>query len=393
VILAHRIELDPTAKQREYFERAAGTARFVWNWALNEWNTQYSMGGKPLTGEIKRYFNSIKYEKFPWLKDIHRDTHSQPFYNLQDAWSTFFTRLKGGGKARRPAFKKKGKCRDSFYLANDVFWVEGKEVKFPKVGLVRMAESLRFTGKIMSATVSREADRWFIAINVEMPDVTPPAPAGEAVGVDVGITTFATLSTGEKIEAPRPLRAAQKKLRRYNRWLSRKQLKSKNRRKAAMKLARHHRRVANIRKDFLHKLTTRLASQHSEICIEDLNVAGMSKNHALALHIMDAGWGEFRRQLAYKTPLFGSRLTFVDRYFPSSKTCSDCGEKVQSMPLSVREWCCPACGVVHDRDVNAAKNLSRAGYARIDACGDHGSGVPAMGRETVIGEAGTSLGY
>ena len=394
MILAHRIELDPTVKQREYFTQAASCSRFVYNWALNEWNAQHEIGGKPKATELKRYFNSIYKEQFPWMVSLHRDAHSQPFANLQSAFRNYFDAIKKGGKAQRPTFKKKDKARDAFYVANDKLAVAGKSVRLPVIGAVRLREELRFSGKIMSATVSRTADRWFISIMVEMAHAAPDMPAGDSIGVDLGLTTFATLSTGEKIDAPKPLKRAQRKLRRLDRWLSRKKLKSANRHKAAMKLARQHRKVANVRADFLHKLTTRLAKGHPEICIEDLNVSGMSKNHTLAGAISDASWGEFRRQLAYKTALYGSRLTVCDRWFPSSKLCSVCGDKTDWMPLSMREWACRGCGTIHDRDVNAAVNLkqNRAGSVQIYACGDCGAGLLATASETMVAEAGTKPG-
>jgi putative transposase len=379
VTLTHRIQLDPTVRQREYFAQACGTARFVWNWAMAEWNAQYAAGQKPKASALKAQFNAIKYQRFPWLQGIHRDAHAQPFANLSRAFNNFFQ-----GRAKRPTFKKKGKCRDSFYVANDKFAVNGRVVWLPIVGRVKTTEALRFAGKIQSATVSRDADRWFISISVEMPDQHPEPPDGEAVGVDLGIATFATLSTGEKVEAPKPLKKALRKLRRLGQQHSRKRLKSQNRRKAAMKLARQHRRIKNIRQDFLHKFTTRLAKSHREICIEDLNVQGMVKNHNLALHISDAGWSEARRQLEYKAQLHGSCLTIRDRFYASSKTCSACGWRVDALPLSLREWVCPQCGIVHDRDINAAVNLklNTAGYAGIDACGETGAVRPLV-------EAGT----
>ena len=347
MVRSHRIQLDPTAKQARYFLRACGAARFVWNWALAEWNRLYGFGEKPKAVEIKKAFNSIKYEQFPWLAEVHRDAHSQPFANLQKAFSRFFKKT-----ANRPVPKKRGKSRDSFYVANDKLSIKEFNVKLPVIGTVRMTEQLRFSGKIMSATVSRECDRWFISISVDVPDKIFNVP-DSAVGIDLGLTTFATLSTGEKIEAPKPLRKASKKLKRSSRSHSRKKKGSKNRKKSALKLAKVHRRIKNIRKDFLHKLTTRLAKTHSHIGIEDLNVRGMVKNRKLSKAIMDASWSEFRRLLDYKA----KTVVVFDRFYPSSKTCSHCGSVSEKMPLSIRNWTCPDCGTQHDRDINAARNL------------------------------------
>jgi putative transposase len=384
--LSHRIALDPTVRQKEYFARACGTARFVWNWALAEWNAQYGLGGKPRATELKRLFNAIKYQRFPWLNGVHRDAHAQPFANLNKAFRNFFK-----GRAKRPQFKKKGKCRDSFYVANDKFSVDGRTVRLPLIGRVKMTEELRFAGKIQSAVVSREADRWFVSISVEVAGAVLMPVRGEPVGVDFGVTTFATLSTGEKIAAPKPLKKALRKLRRLGRWHSRKALKSQNRRKAALKLSRLHRRIKNVRQDFIHKFTTQLVRQHGLICVEDLNVQGMVKNHNLALHISDAGWSEARRQLEYKAKFYNSSVIVCDRWYASSKTCSVCGCRAAAMPLSVRQWTCAECGTSHDRDVNAAINLKNntVGFTGIYASGDCGAGVRLAGHETAVVERGT----
>ncbi len=209
--------------------------------------------------------------------------------------------------------------------------------------------------------MSREADRWYVSLTVEV-DLPEPEPVeGPAVGIDVGLAHFATLvkedGTVEKIPAPRPLLRYLRLLRRRQRRHSKKQKGSKNRKKSALRLARLHRRIRHIRQDFLHKVTTHLAKTKRVVVVEDLSVSGLLKNPKLARHIADVGWGEFRRMLAYKCPWYGSRLVEANRYFPSSKMCSCCGQVLESLPLDVREWDCPACGAHHDRDVNAAKNL------------------------------------
>jgi putative transposase len=395
VILAHRIKLTPKPDQAAYFAQACGTARFTWNWALAEWNAQYARGLKPNAKDLKRQFNAIKYEHFPWIAGIHRDAHAQPFAALAQAWNRYFASLKKHkrGEIGRPKFKKKGKCRNSFYVANDKFSLDGTAIRLPVIGRVRMTEVLRFAGKIQSATVSRDADRWFISIIVDVPIAPPATPSGAPIGVDFGITTFAALSTGEKTESPRPLRKAQRRLRRLGRWHSRKRLKSQSRRKAVMRLARQHRRVANIRQDFLHKFTTALAKANGEICIEDLYVKGMVKNHNLALHISDAAWGEARRQLEYKAALYGSTITVRPRFYPSSQLCSACGAKASAMPLAVRTWACQSCGAVHDRDYNAANNLLQLPRATREVTPPEIAALArgSAARETAVGERGTEL--
>lgn len=352
MILSHRIEIDTTFKQRRYFTQAVGCARFVWNQALAEWNRQYEAGGKPSGMQLKKEFNAAKYELYPWMKDVHRDAHAAPFANLDKAFRSFFK-----GISKRPTFKKKGKCRDSFAVANDQFRMDGNRVRLPRIGWVNLRESLRFTGKIMGAVVSRTADRWFISIQVDVGDYSKQRVGDEIVGVDLGITTAATLSTGEKIAGPRPLKAAQKKLRRLQRSFARKQKGSNRREKLKLAIAKLHARIKNIRNDFIHKLTYRLCKNHAAIGIENLNAAGMVKNRKLAKHVSDVAFGEFGRQMSYKSLIFGNRLEVADRWYPSSKTCNSCGEIKEKLSLSHRSFRCEGCGNVADRDVNAAKNL------------------------------------
>lgn len=384
VIISHKIQLDTTVKQRSYFARAAGTSRLVYNWALEEWNRQYAAGENPTASKLKLQFNTVKYDLFPWLKDIHRDAHSQPFANLGTAFTNFFKK-----NANRPMFHKKGR-NDSFYVANDRFRVDGLRIRLPVIGWVRLAEQLRFVGRIMSATVSRTANRWFISIQVDVGDYERLRVADGVIGIDLGLNSLATLSTGEKIEGPRSLKSNLNRLRRASRSHSRKQKGSNNRRKSASRLARIHARISNIRNDFLHKLTTRLCRENQAIAIEDLAVKNMSRNRKLARGISDAAWGEIRRQLAYKTPIFKSVLKVVDRFFPSSKRCSRCHEMKSDLQLSDRVFRCEHCGLEIDRDENAALNIRTEGFSGIYAWGDCGAGVgTGVRRETAVNEPRT----
>jgi len=388
MLLAHRIRLEPSLEQRDYFMRAAGTARRVWNWALAEWQRQVALGQRPNGMALKKRFNRVKYTDpdwldehgQPWLRSIHRDAHAQPFANLARAWARYFEQRRAGRPAHQPRFKKKGRCRDSFYLANDRFRMEGMAVVLPKLGPVLLRERPRWPGKIIGASVSRQADHWYLSVQVEVPEqLAMRSRSGDAmIGVDLGVTAAATLSSGEKIVAPRPLKTALRRLRIRSRRQSRKLeaakqasgitgpiLKgtrlpvSKNRTKGALSLACLHERIAQVRADFTHKLTTRLCRENQAVAIEDMNVRGMLANRKLARAIADVGFYAIRRQLQYKSARYGTRIVLADRWYPSSKLCSGCGVRNGELTLGERVWTCAACGICHDRDVNAAINLQR----------------------------------
>ena len=379
MIISHKIRLNPSSKQATYLAKAAGTARFAYNWALAEWQTQYAAWKddntqpKPNQMSLRRQLNAIKREQFPWMLAVTKNAPQMAIIQLGQAFNNFFA-----GRAKYPQFKKKGKSRDSFTLTNDQFTINGCRIRIPNLGLVRMRETLRFSGKILSATVSRTADQWFASITVDTQDHNhlPPAENQGTVGVDLGVSALATLSTGEKVIGAKPHKALFFRLQRLSRSLSRKVKGSANHHKAKQKLAKLHARIANIRKDSLHKLTTDLTRRFHTLGIEDLNVSGMVKNRHLSRAISDMGFFEFRRQLEYKAAMRGGIVVIADRFFASSKTCSACGEKAEKLPLSIRSWECPTCGVNHDRDVNAAINL--ANYAvsyTVSACGGEGSGL------------------
>ena len=378
MLIAHKIALDPNNVQATYFAKAAGVARFAYNWALAEWQRQYEAWKqdnslpKPSQLALSRQLNAIKREQFPWMLEVTKNAPQMAIIQLGQAFQNFFE-----GRAKYPKFRKKG-VHDRFTLTNDQISIDGCRIRIPKLGWVRMRESLRFTGKIMSATVSRVADRWFVSIVVDTQDDShlPQAKNQGVVGVDLGVAALATLSTGEPpIPGPKPHKALLARLQRLSRSLSRKQKGSANRKKAKARLARLHARIAAIRSDAMHKLTTDLTRRFHTIVIEDLSVRGMMRNRHLARSIADMGFFEFRRQLKYKTAMRGGRVVVADRFYASSKTCSACGHKLETLPLSVRKWTCPACGVVHDRDLNAAINLKNmAVSSTVSACGEEGSG-------------------
>lgn len=378
MILAHKIALAPNNAQATYFARACGVARFAYNWALVEWKRQYEAAKadpalpKPSQMALRRQLNAIKREQFPWMLEVTKNAPQMAIIQLGEAFNNFFKK-----RARYPSFRKKG-VHDRFTLTNDQFSVEGSRIRIPALGWVRMREPLRFQGKITSATVSRVADRWFVSVAVETQDAShlPQAENQGAVGVDLGVKALATLSTGEVVHGPKALAMLLARLRRASRSLSRKVKGSANRKKARQRLARLHARIANVRQDGLHQLTSDLTRRFSTIVLEDLNVRGMVRNRHLARAVSDMGFAELRRQVEYKAAMRGGEVIFADRFYPSSKTCSACGHVLDVLLLSVREWACPDCGAHHDRDLNAAVNLKNlAASSAVAACGEEGSGA------------------
>lgn len=298
MLIAHRIELSPSPEQESYFRRACGTARFVWNWALAEWNRQYAAGQRPNALAMKKRFNALKYSEFPWMKEVHRDAHAQPFSNLARAWSRFFDDLKkNGAEANKPVFKKKGKSRDSFYVANDKLTIGERSVRLPLIGRVAMKESMRFGGTVKGASVSRDGTRWVLAVQIDL-DVCwlTKVDRRPVVGVDLNVNEI-VCSNGKRYEAPRPLKKAQRRLAKLQRSVSRKVeaqkramglsqkdripkgtriVASKNREKASRRLSDQHRKIRCIRNDFTHKMTTEISRENQTVVMEGLSVKGMT---------------------------------------------------------------------------------------------------------------------
>jgi putative transposase len=344
------------------------------------WNNgkQYQAGEKPTEAALRRQLNDIKADAFQWMLEVGKMAPQQAIKNLGRAFQRFLR-----GEARYPCFKRKG-VHDSFRADNgpshkgvDAVEVCVKRIRLPRVGWVRMREALRFQGQIKSAIVSRVSDRWFVSLTVDLGDISMTSRENQAaaVGVDMGIKAFATLSTGEVVEGPKPHRALLLRLRRLSKALSRKHKGSANWHKAKAKIARLHARIANIRNDALHKLTTRLCQEFSYVVIEDLNVQGMLSNRRLSRAIADCGLYTFRRHLTYKADWYGCKVITADRWYPSSKTCSVCAVIYGGLTLGERAWTCPQCGTWHDRDMNAALNLKKlAVSSTVTACGEEGAG-------------------
>ena len=350
----HKIRLCPNNKQANYFVRACGSARFAYNWGLSEWEKQYKAGGRPGSYGLKKKFNSIKKEKFPWILDVTKCAPERAFVNLGQAFQGFFRNIKAGKKPGYPKFKKKNK-KDSFYIANDKVSFKKNKVKIPKLGWVRMAEVLRFEGKILSAIISKSAGMWFISVNMES-EISNPIIEGFTLGVDAGIKSLAVVSDGRVFENPKALRVRQNRIKLLQKSISRKKKGSQNRERAILKLQRQYYRVSCIRKDAIHKATTAITKSCSVLGIESLNVRGMLKNHKLAGALSDASLSEFHRQIEYKARWNGVTVIKADRFYPSSKTCSACGSIKSGLKLKDRIFHCP-CGFKMDRDLNAAINL------------------------------------
>jgi putative transposase len=375
MLLAHKIELKYNNKQASYFAKAAGTARKAYNWALDEWQKEYAAGGKPSETALRRKLNSIKREQFPWMLEVTKNAPQMAIIQLGQAFKNFFAK-----RADYPQRRRKW-IDDRFTLTNDQFHVNDSRIRIPHLGWVRMRESLRFIGKIISATISRVANKWFVSVTVDTRiDPTPATNENQVVvGVDLGVSDFATLSTGEAIQGPKPYKTQLNRLQRLSKSLSRKQKGSNNRYKAKLKLSRLHYRIANKRRDAIHQLTSHLVQRYDVIAIEDLHVKGMMKNRRLSRSLADMGFSEFRRQLEYKTALNDKKLFIADRWFASSKLCSHCGYQLKELLLSERQWTCSECNVTHDRDINAAINLQKlAVSSTVTACGASSGGAVAL---------------
>ena len=358
MIKAHKIRLHPTPEQAKYFARAAGTARFTFNWALAEWQRQYEAGGKPSALALRTTFNALKREQFPWAYSVTKCAARGAFMDVAAAFKHFFEGIKAGRKIGYPKFKSKKRSRASFYLANDKFTVGDHWIDVPKLGRVNMAETVRFSGKILSARITKTAAWWFASITVEMPDEIP-LNDHPPVGVDVGLNRLATLSDGRQYENQRPLAHQLKKLRRLNKELARRTKGGKNWLKTKDKLSRAHYEIACIRLDWLHKLTTEIATTSGIVAVEDLHVKGLIRNRCLSRAFSDAAVGKLLDLLESKVRQQSRMLIKVDRFFPSSQLCHCCGARKTDLQLADRVFVCPNpdCGYIGDRDENASRNI------------------------------------
>lgn len=365
---AYRFRFYPTPEQEQNLAKTFGCARFAYNHMLrirtDAWYKEQKRVGyhdtSALLTELKKQPETI------WLNEVSSVPVQQSLRHLQTAFGNFFAK-----RTKYPTFKSKHDKQAAEYTSSAFKW-DGKALKLAKMDAplnIRWSRTLPKAAKLTTVTVSKDAaGRYFVSMLCDDTVQAKPEVIGK-IGIDLGLTHFSILSTGEKIAAPNIFRKNEAHLAKLQRRMEKKQKGSANRFKAKRKVARLHAKTADTRKDFLHKLSTRLVNENQVIAIESLAVSNMQKNRCLAKSISDAGWSEFVRQLEYKSLWYGRTLVGIDRWYPSSKRCSDCGHIVPKMPLKVREWACPECGSIHDRDINAARNVLTAGLAGL-VCGE-----------------------
>ena len=365
---AYRYRFYPTAEQEKLLGRTMGCARLVYNKALAArtiaWYERQERVGYSQTSSMLT--NWKKEEELDFLNEVSCVPLQQGLRHLQTAFTNFFA-----GRAKYPNFKKKHNGGSAEFTKSAFRWKDGQVFLAKCTTPLPIRWSKQVPLECIPSTITvrlTPAGRWFVSILVDDYTIKPLPKIEKSIGLDVGITSLIATSDGDKIANPKHFKKLRKKLKKKQKALARKHSGSNNRQKARVQVAKIHAQITDARQDFLHKLTTQLTRENQTIVVEDLAIKNMVKNHKLALAISDASWGELIRQLAYKCQWYGRELIKIDRWFPSSKRCGNCGHIVDKLPLNIRDWECPKCGVNHDRDINAANNILAAGLA-VSVCG------------------------